>query len=121
MTTASASITSPIAVSSENPPDAARLVHTLMPLLGAMLLDLADFFSLGPQGPVLGLLIGAPLGWWIASLLGLNQSTRLVAALAAAIYCAIPGTELLPLASIITLLTRGRVAQLAQANFSERS
>src|SRR5687767_3677190 len=78
----------------------AQAVPIVGPLWGGLLLDVADFFSFGPPGLVIGPLAGAPLGWWIASLLGASQKWRLAAALAAIVYCVLPATELLPLATI---------------------
>ena len=77
-----------------------QFVPIVGPLWGGLLLDVADFFSFGPQSLVIGALAGAPLGWWIASLLGASQKWRLIAALAAIVYCILPATELLPLATI---------------------
>ncbi len=90
-----------------------------LPLLGAMLIDVADFFSLGPQGIAIGALVGAPCAWWVAKTFGLSQKSRLVAALAAAIYCAVPFTELIPAATILAgateLVRYGRTKRTSAA------
>jgi hypothetical protein len=83
------------------------------PLVAAMLLDVADFLSLGPQGVVIGLLVGTALGWRVAATSGLSAKWRLASAAAAAVYCMLPGTELVPLASVLT--TALRVRQLVTA------
>ena len=74
------------------------------PLFGAMLLDLADLFSLGPQAVPLAILVAAPLGWGIAAALGLSRNGRLGSALVAGVYCLLPGMELIPAATATSLL-----------------
>ena len=74
------------------------------PLFGAMLLDLADLLSLGPQALPLAVLIAAPLGWAVAAALGCKRNGRLVSALVAGIYCLLPGMELIPAATATSLL-----------------
>ena len=74
------------------------------PLFGAMLLDLADLFSLGPQALPLAVLVAAPLGWAVAAGLGFKRNGRLVSALVAGIYCLLPGMELIPAATATSLL-----------------
>ena len=74
------------------------------PLFGAMLLDVADLFSLGPQALPLAVLVAAPLGWGVAAALGFKRNGRLVSALVAGIYCLLPGMELLPAATATSLL-----------------
>jgi hypothetical protein len=74
------------------------------PMLGGMLMDLADLFSLGPQAVPLAILVAAPLGWGIAAALGLSRTWRLGSALVAGIYCLLPGMELIPAATATSLL-----------------
>lgn len=74
------------------------------PLFGAMLLDIADLFSLGPQALPLAALVAAPLGWGVAAALGFKRNGRLVSALVAGIYCLLPGMELIPAATATSLL-----------------
>ena len=74
------------------------------PMLGGMLMDLADLFSLGPQAVPLAILVAAPLGWGIAAALGFKRTGRLVSALVAGIYCLLPGMELIPAATATSLL-----------------
>lgn len=82
------------------------LLPLLAPLWGGFLLDVADFFSWTAVPPMLvaGAVAGVPLGWWIASTLGFSQKWRLLAAVGAGIYCLLPFTELLPLATIATTI-----------------
>jgi hypothetical protein len=76
------------------------------PVFAAMLLDLADLFSLGPQGLLIGLFVGSALGWRIASTSGFSRKGRLICAALAAVYCMLPMTELLPLATMLTTASR---------------
>ncbi|MFN0020865.1 MAG: hypothetical protein ACKVP0_21610 [Pirellulaceae bacterium] len=74
------------------------------PLFGAMLLDLADLLSLGPQALPLAVLVAAPLGWAVAAALGFKRNGRLISASVAGIYCLLPGMELIPAATATSLL-----------------
>src|SRR3954462_15836537 len=76
------------------------------PLVGAMLLDLADLLSLGPQALPLALFVAAPLGWAIARGLGLSRNWRLASALVAGADCLVPGTGLIPAATVTSLLAQ---------------
>jgi hypothetical protein len=94
--------------------------RTWGPLLAAMLLDVADLVSFGPQGVPIGLLIGSTLGWAVAAQLGMGRGVRLMSAVAGAVYCMVPGTELIPLASIATAVARWRQL-LGMASYPGRS
>lgn len=85
------------------------------PLLVGMLIDVVDVLSFGPQGFATGILVGAPLAWWCASMWGLPRSVRLLAAAAAALYCFVPGTEILPLATFAQVVARIAGAQRTAA------
>lgn len=76
------------------------------PVLAAMLLDVADLLSLGPQGLFVGLVIGSTLGWRIAAMSGFSAKGRMICAGLAALYCMFPFTELLPLATMLTTASR---------------
>lgn len=89
----------------ETSQDVSPLLACSLPLLGSLLIDVADFFSLGPQGLILGLAEGAPCAWWVAKSLGFSQGMRLLLAGCAAVYCAVPFTELVPAATLLTTLS----------------
>lgn len=76
------------------------------PVVAAMLLDLADLFSFGPQGLFIGMIAGSALGWRIAATSGFSSKGRLICAALAAVYCIVPFTELLPLATMLTTASR---------------
>lgn len=76
------------------------------PVLAAILLDVADVLSFGPQGILVGLVAGSALGWRIAAASGFSAKGRLICAGLAALYCFVPFTEALPLATIVTTASR---------------
>ena len=83
-----------------------RLHRALGPVAGALILDFADFATFGPIGLVLGWLVGAVTGWWISSLYGYDMRYRCIWAALAALYCTIPFTAVIPLATIISVIAR---------------
>lgn len=85
-----------------------RLHRALGPLAGAIILDITDFVTFGPIGLVLGVAIGFPVGYWIASLYGFSRAGRWLIATLSGIYCTIPFTELIPLATMVAAVARYR-------------
>lgn len=67
------------------------------PIVAGLILDLADFSTLGP----LGFVLGAGIGWWLAGIFELPSQHRLLIALGAGAYCMIPMTGLIPVATLI--------------------
>lgn len=91
---------------SERPTVLERLHRALGPLAGGIIIDCVDFATFGPVGLVLGPIAGGLAGWWVSSLYRFETRGRLIVALLAAIYCTIPFTELLPLATIVAACAR---------------
>ncbi len=71
------------------------------PVLAGLIIDLVDLASFGPLGMLLGLPVGALLGYWLASALGATRRSAFLCALAAGIYCSLPFTTFLPLATLV--------------------
>jgi hypothetical protein len=94
----------------------ASILGSLTPMLAAMALDLADLATFGPIGLRLGLAVGAAVGWLLAPALGFSAQRRWLAAAVGGVYCAMPSTAFLPLASVVTM-----VAKLAGAGHSSES
>ena len=82
--------------------------RALGPVAAGMIIDTVDFVTFGPIGLVLGLPIGGLAGYWLGKTLGLEKQTCLYCALAAGVYCTIPLTELLPLATLVGAYARCR-------------
>jgi hypothetical protein len=70
------------------------------PIVGALAIDLADVFSAGPHG----LVIGGVLTMIVALASGARFSRALLLGVLGAVYCALPFTEPIPLATMLTLL-----------------
>lgn len=85
---------------------AERLYRALGPLAGGIILDVTDFLTFGPIGIALGLIIGCPVGYWVSGMYGFSKRTRVVFAVLAGVYCTIPFTELIPLATMISAIAR---------------
>ena len=81
-----------------------RLHRALGPVAGAMILDLADFATLGPIGIFLGLPVGSSVGWWLAGLYGVSGRARVLVSLLAGGYCLAPLTSLLPVATVLSVI-----------------
>lgn len=74
--------------------------RVLGPILAGLILDSVDFMTLGPVGFYTGMLAGGAVGYWLAPDLGFPARARLWAAALAGIYCTLPFTGFLPLATI---------------------
>jgi hypothetical protein len=85
-----------------------RLNRALSPVVAGMIIDGVDLATFGPIGLVLGLPIGGLAGYWLGKSLGLDKQKCLFCALAAGVYCAIPFTAPLPLATLVGAYARYR-------------
>ena len=90
------------------PSQAQRLNRAFGPVVAGLIIDCVDLATFGPIGPYLGLPIGAFAGYWMGRALGLERKPSLLCALAAGIYCLLPGTELIPIATVVGALARYR-------------
>lgn len=70
------------------------------PILAALAIDLADLISAGPHG----LVIGGVLTSLFALACGARPRRALLLGLLGAVYCALPLTEPVPLATMLTLV-----------------
>lgn len=83
-----------------------RLYNALFPVIGGLILDFTDFVTFGPIGIYFGLLLGGLIGWLISSIYGFSTKKRLLWALLSGIYCTIPVTEFVPVATILSAVAR---------------
>lgn len=85
-----------------------RLYAAIFPILGGLILDFADLATFGPVGLYTGMIVGCTIGWLISGIYDFSRNGRLIFALLAGIYCTIPYTFFLPLATIISATARFR-------------
>lgn len=83
-----------------------RLQYAFGPLTAGILLDVLDFTTFGPVGLFCGFLMGAPLGWWLASCHRLPFDWKVLCAVLAGVYCTVPFTEFVPLATLLAAFVR---------------
>ena len=97
-------------VGSEESEEEARWGSAVGPVVAGMIIDVIDFATFGASGLYLGFLFGAPSGWYLARHLGLDRRRALVVALASGIYCTVPLTAPIPIATMIGVWARARQA-----------
>ncbi len=83
-----------------------RATRTLGPVVAGLLLDAADFATFGPIGLSVGFFVGALAGWLLAPSLGIPPRGRWLAAFGSGVYCMLPFTAFLPLATVLGVLVR---------------
>ena len=69
------------------------------PVVAGMIIDVLDLATFGSTGFSLGFLLGAPAGWYLARHLGLDRRRALLTAIGCGIYCTIPFTFPIPVAT----------------------
>ncbi|MFV8754397.1 hypothetical protein ACNOYE_27945 [Nannocystaceae bacterium ST9] len=77
------------------------------PVLAAMAIDLADLAMVGPLGVVAGLFVGFALTLVLSLATGASRKQAVLLALLGGVYCMLPVTDLVPLATMLTLLYGG--------------
>ncbi len=85
-----------------------RLQKTIGPVVAGLILDFVDLATFGPIGLYAGMILGGGIAWYICSLYDLPWKTRIIWSLIAGIYCTLPFTEFIPLATILGALLRWR-------------
>lgn len=80
------------------------------PVVAGMIIDMLDLATFGHFGLYLGFLLGAPAGWYLARHLGLDRKRALLTAIGCGIYCTIPFTFPVPVATMIGVWARARQA-----------
>jgi len=80
---------------------ASKLKRSMGPVLAGIIIDAVDFTMILPT---LGLVVGAPVGYWLARRLGFSLQQSLIAGVACGVYCMFPPTNFFPLATILGAL-----------------
>lgn len=94
-------------VQREQPSFFARLTRTFGPVIPGLVLDCADFFSLTRTvGLWASFPVGFAIGIWLSLFYPFGFGWRFVIALGSGLYTLTPGTEYIPLATILTCLGR---------------
>ena len=81
-------------------------MERLVPFAAAALLDAVDLATFGPLGLWVGFVLGALTGWFLADSLGFKRQNRWMGGALGGLYCMLPGTSVLPVATIVTALRR---------------
>jgi len=83
-----------------------RLNYAFGPVIAGLIIDFIDLATFGPVGLFLGPPVGGLAGYWLGRALGLSQRHALYCGLAAGLYCTVPFTEVLPIATIVGACVR---------------
>ncbi len=83
-----------------------RLNRAFGPVVAGMIIDGVDFVTFGPIGLICGFPLGGLAGYWLGRCLGFDREMSIYCGLIAGVYCTIPGTELLPLGTLIGAYAR---------------
>ena len=80
--------------------------RALGPIVAGLVIDLVDLATFGPLGIFVGFILGGAAGWYLGRFYGYSETTRWWLALIAGIYCTIPMTEFIPLATLSGAVAR---------------
>lgn len=75
----------------------------LNPVLAGLVIDALDLATRGPRGFLVGGPLGGLVGTWLGRRMGLDRARSLGLGALCALYCSLPGTELLPLGTLVGL------------------
>ena len=78
----------------------------IVAVLGGLMIDVADVITLGGLGGVGGFLVGGLLTFGVCSSQGVSRFRTAALTMAGAVYCALPFTEALPLATLLALVSQ---------------
>jgi hypothetical protein len=77
-----------------------RLESAFGPIIAGLLIDVIDLSTFGTFGIFSGMLLGGMLAYWICAIYAIPVKQRWIWVLLAGIYCTIPMTEFIPIATI---------------------
>lgn len=90
----------------DEPQTGGRKPGRLDPVLGGMILDAVDFLTPMALPAPISLGIGAVAGYMIGSAMRLSFEKRLLMAAVGAAYCSLKGTRIMPLGTLVGVLSR---------------
>lgn len=73
----------------------------LNPVVAGLVIDALDFATRGPRGFLVGGPLGGVVGYWLGRRMGLDRARSAGLGGVCALYCSLPGTELLPLGTLV--------------------
>ncbi|MDA0990852.1 MAG: hypothetical protein O3A51_08885 [Verrucomicrobia bacterium] len=76
------------------------------PIIAGVIIDSMDFLTFGRFGLMLGMLLGGSAAYWITSAYRLPIWQRLLWSTVTGIYCTLPRTEFIPVATLIGACAR---------------
>jgi hypothetical protein len=80
-----------------------RLLQDGTPIFSGMLVDMVDLLTPSSVGVVIGMPAGAAVGYLVSVISGLSMKYCLLVALLCGLYCSTPGTEAIPLGTLVGL------------------
>ena len=84
----------------------AGLKRLIGPMIAALAIDALDLMTYGPIGLYVGMIFGGALGYWLAPELGFSARTRWMCAAMTGLYCTLPLTGFLPMATVAAGVSR---------------
>lgn len=83
-----------------------RIVNALGPIGTGLVIDSFDLLTVGPFGIYSGAIIGIILTHFLMRNSALSKRLKIILSLLVAIYLTIPGTAILPVATVIGVIAR---------------
>jgi hypothetical protein len=87
-----------------------EISESIGPMLAGMLIDVIDAATFNP---IMGMLVGWPLGYYIVRQVGCSKATASKLGILSGVYCALPGTFLIPMATILAIYGKVRAIMSA--------
>ena len=81
----------------------ANYKQVLSPIIAGLIIDAADFVTLGPIGLYFGMIVGFGAAYWVCSTYQFSRNKRILFSIFTGIYCTLPFTAYLPAATLIGL------------------
>ena len=89
-------------------PAPSRTQRIFGPVVAGMVLDFADLLTFGPFRMMFGVLLGGAVAYYLCHVSGLSWQSKLLGAVAGAVYCVLPLTGFLPRGTLLGAYIRYR-------------